>query len=82
MLAVFREGSNYGKLPCNKTLACISYDGKSWDSSYDAWLSGVSAQYIKKGITTTSAVITAMAPPNETQYAQAVNTSMNTWRAA
>jgi hypothetical protein len=82
MLAIFHEGSNYGKLPCNKTLACISYDGKSWDSSYDAWLSGVSTQYVKKGITTTSAVIAAMGPPNQAAYLGDVNVSMNTWRAA
>jgi hypothetical protein len=82
MLAVFREGNLYGKLTCSKTLACISYDGKSWDSSYDAWLSGVSAQYVKKGITTTSAVIAAMSPPSQTAYLADVTSSMNTWRSA
>jgi hypothetical protein len=82
LLAVFHEGSNYGKLPCNPTLACITYDKKSWDSSYNTWLSCIHTQYIAKGITTTEAVIAAMSPPNEGQYAQSVNTSMNTWRSA
>jgi hypothetical protein len=82
LLAVFREGSNYGKLSCNPTLACIAYDGKSWDSSYNTWLSGVSTQYVKKGITTTSAVIAAMSPPSQAAYLADVNASMNTWRSA
>jgi hypothetical protein len=82
MMAIFREGNLYGKLKCNPTLACISYDGKSWDSSYDAWLSGVSTQYVKKGITTTSAVIAAMSPPSQTAYLADVTSSMNTWRSA
>jgi hypothetical protein len=82
LLAVFHEGSNYGKLPCNPTLACITYDGKSWDSSYNTWLSGVHTQYVKKGITTTSAVIAAIGPPSQAAYLADVNASMNTWRAA
>jgi len=82
LLAVFHEGSNYGKLPCNPTLACITYDKKSWDSSYNTWLSGIHTQYVAKGITTTSTVIAAMSPPNQTAYAADVNASMNTWRNA
>jgi len=82
MMAIFREGNLYGKLTCSKTLACISYDGKSWDSSYDTWLSGVSTQYVKRGITTTSAVIAAMGPPNQAAYVADVNAHMNTWRAS
>src|SRR4051794_24638806 len=35
-LAVFHEGSNYGKLACNPSAACISYN-KSWPASYRAW---------------------------------------------
>jgi hypothetical protein len=82
MMAVFREGNLYGKLTCSKTLACISYDGKSWDTSYDAWLSGVSAQYVKKGITTTKDVIAAMGPPNQAAYVADVNMHMTAWRSA
>jgi hypothetical protein len=81
LLAVFHEGSNYGKLACNPTPACITFK-KSWDTSYDVWLSTVKTQYVNQGITTIPAILSAMAPPNEGQYAQAVNTSMNTWRSA
>jgi len=48
MMAIFREGNLYGKLTCSKTLACISYDGRDWDSSYDTWLSGVSTQFTSR----------------------------------
>ena len=79
-LAVFHEGSNYGKLACNPTPACITFKG-TWAQSYATWYATIKTQYVKHGITTIPAILSAMAPPNETQYAQAVNTSMSTWRA-
>jgi hypothetical protein len=83
LMAVFKAGNDYGKFACNPgTLACISYDGKNWNTSLNTWLSDVNTQYVKKGITTSEGVIAAMSPPNETAYTAAVTSNMDTWRNA
>jgi len=78
-LAVFHEGSNYGKLPCNASAACISYS-KSWANSYRAWFDEIKGpDYVGSGLTTSNAIIAKLNPPNAPQYAQTVTTDMATW---
>jgi hypothetical protein len=77
-LAVFHEGSDYGKLPCNASAACISYS-KSWANSYRAWFNTIKSDYVDTGLTTSSAIIAKLNPPNAPQYAQTVNSDMATW---
>jgi len=78
-LAVFHSGSNYGKLPCNASAACISYH-KSWADSYRAWFDEIKGpDFVGSGLTTSSAIITKLNPPNAPQYAQTVNADMATW---
>lgn len=79
-LAVFHQGSNFGKLPCTAQLAaCITFD-RTWAQSYDDWYAVVKNQYVQKGLTTVPQVVTAMAPPNEATYAQSVASDMKSWQ--
>jgi hypothetical protein len=77
-LAVFHEGSDYGRLPCNQSAACISYS-KSWADSYRAWFNTIKSDYVDTGLTTSSAIIAKLNPPNANQYAQAVTADMTAW---
>jgi hypothetical protein len=80
-LAVFHEGSNYGKLPCNAGAACISFN-KTWESSYRAWFDEIKGpDFVGSGLTTSSAIIAKLNPPNAPQYAQMVNADMATWES-
>ena len=76
-LAVFHEGSNYGKLPCNASEACISYH-KSWASSYRTWFDEIKGpDFVGAGLTTSSAIITKLNPPNAPQWTENRPRSIN-----
>jgi hypothetical protein len=78
-LAVFHEGSDYGKLPCNASAACISYS-KSWAQSYREWFDEIKGpDFVGSGLTTSTQIIAKLNPPNVPQYAQTVNSDMATW---
>jgi hypothetical protein len=78
-LAVFHEGSDYGKLPCNQSASCIPYS-KSWAQSYRAWFDEIKGpDFVGSGLTTSNAIIAKLNPPNAPQYAQTVNSDMATW---
>jgi hypothetical protein len=80
-LAVFHEGSNYGKLPCNASAACIPYS-KSWASSYRAWFDEIKGpDFVGSGLTTSTQIITKLNPPNAPQYTQTVNSDMQLWES-
>ena len=80
-LAVFHEGSDYGRLPCSQNAACISFN-KSWPASYRAWFDEIKGpDFVGSGLTTSSAIIAKMSPPNSNQYAQTVNADMATWES-
>jgi hypothetical protein len=78
-LAVFHEGSNYGKLPCNAGTACIAFN-KTWPVSYRAWFKEIKGpDFVGSGLTTRDKIIAKMAPPNTNLYAKAVNDDMAMW---
>jgi hypothetical protein len=78
-LAVFAEGSNYGKLPCNPTPACITFHN-TWKDSYKAWYDEIAGpDFVGSGITSPSAVIAKLNPPNVNLYTQALNKDVDTW---
>ena len=82
-LSIFHEGSNFGKLSCSPTAACITYDGKSWTTSYKAWFDTINGpEYVGAGLTTIPQIIAKMSPPDETAYAADVNASMTAWRTS
>jgi hypothetical protein len=80
-LAVFSEGSAFGKLPCNPTPACITFH-KTWQDSYKAWYDTIAGPaFVGAGLTSPSAVIAKFSPPNANLYMQSVNNDVKKWDA-
>jgi hypothetical protein len=80
-LAVFSEGSEFGKLPCSPTPACITFH-KTWQNSYKAWYDMIAGpDFVGAGLTSPSAVIAKLNPPNVSLYTQALNSDVKKWDA-
>lgn len=78
-LAVFHSGSNYGKLVCNPSFACIAFH-KTWAQSYREWFDEIKGpDFVGSGLTTSTQIIDKLNPPNAPQYAQTVNSDMQLW---